>query len=41
MLIKRPSDISPSEITNPADYLNRRTFMKAAGLAGLALGASG
>jgi len=41
MLIKRPRDISPSEITDPAVYLNRRAFMKAAGLAGLALGASG
>ncbi len=41
MLIKRPSDISPSEITDPAVYLNRRAFMKAAGLAGLALGTSG
>ena len=40
MLIKRPSDISSSEITDPAVYLNRRAFMKAAGLAGLALGAS-
>ncbi len=41
MLIKRPSDINPSEITDPAVYLNRREFMKAAGLAGLALGTSG
>ena len=40
MLIKRPSDIISSEITDPAVYLNRRAFMKAAGLAGLALGAS-
>ncbi len=40
MLIKQPSDISPSEITDPEVYLNRRAFMKAAGLAGLALGAA-
>ncbi len=41
MLIKRPADILPSEITDKALYLNRRAFMKAAALAGLALGGAG
>jgi sulfoxide reductase catalytic subunit YedY len=35
MLIKRPSDISPSEITDKDTYLNRRRFMQS--MAGLAL----
>lgn len=35
MLIKRPTDIPPSEITDQAVYLNRRHFMRAT--AGLAL----
>jgi len=45
MLIKKPSDIRPSEITSKDNYLNRRTFIKAGGiasagaLAGPALGA--
>lgn len=34
MLIKRPEDISPSEITDESVYLNRRQLLKAAGLAG-------
>jgi len=32
MLIKRPNDILPSEITHEAIYLNRRELLKAAGL---------
>ena len=45
MLIKKPSDIRPSEITSKDNYLNRRAFIKAGGiasagaLAGPALGA--
>ena len=34
MLIKRPADIRPSEITSKDNYLNRRKFMQAAALAG-------
>ena len=34
MLIKKPSDILPSEITSKTDYLNRREILKAAGLIG-------
>ena len=41
MLIKRPIDIRASEITDRALYHERRTFLKAAGLAGLALGGAG
>ena len=43
MLIKRPSDILPSEITPEGIYRRRREFIKAAGLlgAGLAAGVSG
>ncbi len=38
MLIKQPADIRPSEITSKANYLNRREFMRAGGIAtGLAL----
>ncbi len=33
MLIKKPADIRPSEITSLDNYLNRRTFIKAGGLA--------
>jgi methionine sulfoxide reductase catalytic subunit len=33
MLIKRPTDIPSSEITNERDYLGRRAFMRRAGLA--------
>ena len=34
MLIKRPSDIHPSEITSKGNYLNRREFMRAGSIAG-------
>jgi sulfoxide reductase catalytic subunit YedY len=34
MLIKRPDDIKSSEITDEKTYLNRRTFMRVAALAG-------
>ena len=34
MLIRKPADIRPSEITTKESYLNRRNFMKAAALAG-------
>ncbi|MEM7433036.1 MAG: protein-methionine-sulfoxide reductase catalytic subunit MsrP [Pseudomonadota bacterium] len=34
MLIKKPSDIPPSEITSKENYLNRRQFMKAGSIAG-------
>ena len=38
MLIKKPADIRPSEITSHSNYLNRREFVRAGGLAsGLAL----
>ena len=38
MLIKKPADIRPSEITSHTNYLNRREFVRAGGLAsGLAL----
>jgi sulfoxide reductase catalytic subunit YedY len=38
MLIKQPSDILPSEITSRDNYLNRRSFMLAGGIAsGLAM----
>jgi sulfoxide reductase catalytic subunit YedY len=37
MLIKKPSDIKPSEITHPSVYLNRRLFMRGAILAGSAV----
>ncbi len=40
MLIKRPSDILPSEITPPEIYARRREFMKLAA-AGSILGATG
>jgi methionine sulfoxide reductase catalytic subunit len=36
MLIRRPDDIPSSEITPEADYLNRRTFLGAAGALALA-----
>ena len=43
MLIKRPADIRPSEITDESIYLNRREFLRAAGLtiAGITLGTAG
>ena len=34
MLIKKPSDISPSEITSKDNYLNRRDFMRVGSIAG-------
>jgi len=37
MLIKKPSDIPASEITDPQLYLNRRKFIQSS--AGLLLGA--
>ena len=40
MLIKKPSDIKPSEITSHSNYLNRRQFMRAGAIAGGALLAS-
>ena len=42
MLIKKPSDILPSEITSEANYLNRREFLRSSALlgAGLASGAA-
>jgi sulfoxide reductase catalytic subunit YedY len=36
MVIKRASDIASSEITSKAEYLNRREFLRAAGVAGAA-----
>ncbi|MEO5936466.1 MAG: protein-methionine-sulfoxide reductase catalytic subunit MsrP [Terriglobales bacterium] len=39
MLIKKPADIPYSEVTPQGLYLNRRTFMAAAGVAGLGLAA--
>ena len=43
MLIKRPADIRPSEITDESIYLNRRQFLKAAALTigGITLGTAG
>ena len=34
MLIRKPADIRPSEITSKENYLNRRTFMQGAASAG-------
>ena len=34
MLIRKPADIRPSEITSKDNYLNRRTFMQSAAFAG-------
>ena len=39
MLIKKPADIPYSEVTPKDLYLNRRTFIAAAGVAGAALAA--
>jgi len=36
MLIRRPPDVAPSEITEPALYAGRRKFIKAAGLGSVA-----
>ena len=38
MLIKKPDDIKSSEITDQKVYLNRRTFIRAAAVAGTAIG---
>ena len=40
MLIKKPADIRPSEITSKENYLNRREFIRAGSIAG-ALSAAG
>jgi sulfoxide reductase catalytic subunit YedY len=40
MLIKKPEDIRYSEITPKNSYLNRRTFLAAAGVAGLGVAAT-
>jgi sulfoxide reductase catalytic subunit YedY len=37
MLIRKPDDIRPSEITSKDNYLNRRRFLAAAGAAGASL----
>ncbi len=37
MLIKKPADILPSEITSETNYLNRRQFMRAGSIAGASL----
>ena len=37
MLIKKPADIRPSEITSKENYLNRRQFLRAGSIAGAAL----
>ena len=41
MLIKKPNDIKPSEITSESVYRNRRLFLKAAGVAGIGAAAVG
>jgi sulfoxide reductase catalytic subunit YedY len=40
MLIRKPNDIRPSEITDEALYLNRRAFLARAGIAGAGLATS-
>lgn len=37
MLIRRPADVRPSEITSEPNYLNRRDFLKRSAIAGSAL----
>lgn len=37
MLIKKPADIRPSEITSETNYLNRREFIRAGAIAGSSL----
>lgn len=37
MLIRKPADIQPSEITSRENYFNRRTFMRSAAVAGSSL----
>ena len=39
MLIKRPSDISSSEITPESVYLKRRAFLEKVGLGGVGVAA--
>ena len=34
MLIKKPADILPSEITSKENYLNRRKFIQSGAIAG-------
>jgi len=41
VLIRRPSDILPSEITSPALYRGRRAFLRSAGLLAAAAGSGG
>ncbi len=41
MLIKKPSDVRPSEITSPEVYAKRREFLKAAAALGIGAVASG
>lgn len=41
MLIKKPDDIPSSEITSEANWLNRRTFLRTAVMAGTALATAG
>ena len=40
MLIRKPADIKPSEITSQDNYLNRREFLHSAAIAGSGLAAS-
>jgi sulfoxide reductase catalytic subunit YedY len=37
MIIRKPSDVPSSEITSEGDYLNRREFLRRAGIGGTAL----
>ena len=41
MLIKRPSDLKSSQITRESDYVNRRQFVAAAGIAAVGLAGAG
>ncbi|MDG2107638.1 MAG: protein-methionine-sulfoxide reductase catalytic subunit MsrP [Woeseiaceae bacterium] len=41
MLIRKPNDIRPSEITSEANYLNRRDFIRASAIAGGSIISSG
>ena len=41
MLIRKPNDIRPSEITSEANYLNRRDFIRAGAIAGGSIISSG
>ncbi|MES9882423.1 MAG: protein-methionine-sulfoxide reductase catalytic subunit MsrP [Sedimenticola sp.] len=40
MVIKKPNDINPSEITDQTTYLNRRAFIRDSGLLGIGIAAS-